>query len=72
MLRKTLLTASAIAMVLSPIAAQAAPRAASPVKAGEKLAGTGVYGWIIALAVAIAVVVIIADDHNENKQPASP
>lgn len=72
MLRKILLAASAVAMVASPLAAQAADRTASPVSAKEELAGIPTFGVLIALAVVIAAAVVIAGDSNENDQPASP
>jgi hypothetical protein len=67
-----LLTALAIVGVATaPVAAQQAPidRSASPVASSEKLRGAGL-GWLIALAVALGVaLVIISDDEDA---PTSP
>jgi hypothetical protein len=71
MLRKLLVAASLVSMIAAPVAAQAAPRQASPVAAKEDIAGVGTVGIVIGLAVAVAFALIISDD-NKNDKPASP
>jgi hypothetical protein len=66
-MRSLLASLSAAALVATPIAAQAAPRQATPVE-GEEIAGNP---WIpIAVLVAVlAAILIVASDDNG---PTSP
>jgi hypothetical protein len=64
--RQSLASIAAVSLVVSPIAAQAAPREATPVE-GEQLAGSP---WIpIAVAFAVlAIILLVALDDNDNPQ----
>ena len=65
--RKSLASIAAAALVASPVAAQAAPREATPVE-GEQLTGNP---WI-PIAVAIAVLAVILLVALDDETPDSP
>jgi|SwirhisoilCB1_FD_contig_31_14185912_length_283_multi_6_in_0_out_0_1 hypothetical protein len=71
MIRKLLLAATAFSMAASPVAAQAAAREATPVKATEHVAGVSTVGWIIALAIVAGTIAVIASDSHHH-HPVSP
>lgn len=70
MLRKLLVTASLFSIVAAPVAAQSAPRQASPVAAKENLAGVGTFGILISVAVIAAIALIVS--HDKHDHPTSP
>ncbi|GGE03525.1 hypothetical protein GCM10011515_23850 [Tsuneonella deserti] len=60
---------AALALLVGPVAAQAAPqRAAAPVEEGSELRSSWVLG-ILALAAFITAIIIATKDHNH---PVSP
>jgi hypothetical protein len=67
-IRKSLASIAAISLVVSPVAAQAAPREAAPAE-GEQLSG---HPWIpIAVAFAVlAIILFVALEDND--APDSP
>jgi len=65
--RKTLASVAALTLVASPVAAQAAPREASPVE-GEEIAGNP---WI-PIAVGVIVLAIILIIALDDETPDSP
>ena len=67
-IRTSLASIAAVALVVSPVAAQAAPREATPVE-GEELDGNP---WIpIAVGfVVLAIILLVALDDND--KPSSP
>ena len=71
-IRKALLAAAAVGMVVGSTTAMAAPaaRTASPVGETEGLAGAG-FAWIIAALIAAGVVAIVVTDDDEDL-PTSP
>jgi hypothetical protein len=70
---KTLIaSATALGLAAAPIAAQAAPsRTATPVDQNEKIAGGGTILYVALAAFAVALVVLLANE-DENNLPASP
>jgi hypothetical protein len=70
---KTLIaSAAALGLAATPIAAQAAPsRTATPVDQNEKIAGGGTILYVALAAFAVALVVLLANE-DENNLPASP
>jgi hypothetical protein len=65
-------TAAALGLVTAPIAAHAAPvRAPTPVEQNEKIAGGGTILYVALAAFAIAMVVLLADN-DDDELPASP
>ena len=69
MLRKSLISLSALAMVATPVVAQAAERAPSPVAEDEGMVGTGLL-LPIAAVIAVLVGVLVLDD--DDSEPVSP
>ena len=70
--RKTLTAMIAASLVFGGAASAAVTplRQAAPVGENEQLGGAGVIGWVIALAVAAGVALVIIDDDEED--PVSP
>jgi hypothetical protein len=71
---KTLLaSATAVGLMAAPVAAQAAPRAATPVAEGEQLAGEPFILYAALAAFAIGMIILLAsDDSDEAPVPVSP
>ena len=71
MLRNTILASAALALSLSPIAAQAAPaaRTSAPVAESEELRGTTL--WVVA-AIALALIVWGVIELTDDDEPQSP
>ena len=68
-MRRILASVLTAALSGAPIAAQAAERTSASFKEGEQLAGNPWIPWVIGLAVAIAIIVVVADGDDE---PVSP
>jgi hypothetical protein len=65
---RTLFAAAAAAgLVVAPISAQAASRHPAPIANGEKIAENPWIPWVVALAVALAIILVVTDDN-----PSSP
>ena len=69
-MRKLLTAASALSLIVAPMAAQASERQPSPAAAKDDLAGIGTL-WVLAGLAVIAVAVILIADNNHH-HPASP
>jgi hypothetical protein len=66
-MRSLLASLSAAALVATPIAAQAAPRQATPVE-GEEIAGNPWIPIVVLITVLAAILVVASDDNG----PTSP
>lgn len=65
---RALVSAAAVAsMATAPMAVQAEVRQAAPVESSEAIAGNPWIPWLVALAAALAIILVISDD-----DPASP
>jgi hypothetical protein len=70
--RTMLASAAALGLAAAPVVAQAAPaRASTPVAQNEEIAGGGTFLYVALAAAAVALVVIFAND-DENDLPSSP
>lgn len=67
--RKSLTALSALALLSTPLAAQAAERAASPVTADEEMVGTGM---LVPVAVLVALLVGVLALDGGDDEPVSP
>ena len=68
-MRRILASVLTAALIGAPIAAQAAERTSASFEEGEQLAGNPWIPWVIGLAGAIAIIVVVADGDDE---PVSP
>ena len=68
-MRRILASVLTAALIGAPIAAQAAERTSASFEEGEQLAGYPWSPWLIGLAGAIAIIVVVADGDDE---PVSP
>jgi len=59
----------AAGLAFSPIAAQATDRARAPLHKSEGLAANPWVPWVVALAVAVAIIIVIADNNDHAKSP---
>lgn len=69
MIRNLALTAAAFALAGTPLAAQAALRAAAPAKDANGLRGQGTPFFLAGIAIIALAVVFLPEDNDE---PASP
>jgi hypothetical protein len=67
-IRKSLASIAAISLVVSPVAAQAAPREATPVE-GDQLAGNPWIPIAVAFAVLAIILFVALDDSDEPDSP---
>ncbi|MEO6152374.1 MAG: hypothetical protein ABIP24_04410 [Croceibacterium sp.] len=67
MIRALLTTPAAAILAIAPIAAHAEVRTAAHVDASEQIAANPWIPWLVALAAALAIILVISDDN-----PSSP
>ncbi|QDM39946.1 hypothetical protein C0V74_01935 [Altererythrobacter sp. TH136] len=67
-IQKLPIALAAAVLAISPIAAQAAPRASAPVTEESEMAGNGLVWFGIAAAIAVVVLAVIAatDDDDDS------
>ena len=70
--KSLLASAAAFGLIAAPVSAQAAPaRSATPVDQNEKIAGGGTILYVALAAFAVAMIILLASE-DENNLPASP